>query len=173
MESTVSYIIVAIIVVLVITVYNYKKKQIRYYLLSIQRYTELNISVNIKKHKGKISAILVKLTANKAQVISELNVELISSKREFNYYSLKPIIETSNFPYNLEKGNEIEFLIPFEDFRSLLMDGEHPFRTFRFVAVTDKKQSYKSHEMGFDKKWVIYRPDSGSYNYIFFSRIIL
>jgi len=164
MESTVNYIIVAAIVVLSITVYNYKKKQIRYYLLSVQRYAELNISVNIQKHKGKISAILVKLTANKDQVINDLKIELISSKREFNYYSLQPIIETSSFPYKLDKSNEIEFLIPFEDFRTLLMDGEHPFRTFRFVAVSDKGQSFKSHEMGFDKKWVIYRPDSGTYN---------
>lgn len=164
MESAVSYIIVAVIVALSITVYNYKKKQIRYYLLSAQQYTELNIEVNIQKHKAKISAILVRLTANKGQVISELKVELISSKREFNYYSLQSIIETSSFPYILEKSDVIEFLMPFEDFRTLLMDGEHPFRTFRFVAVSDKHQSYKSHEMGFDKKWVIYRPDSGSYN---------
>ena len=96
--------------------------------------------------------------------LNDIKIELISAKREFNYYSLESLKSTNSFPTKLEKNTTVEFLILFEEFRTLLMDGEHPFRTFRFIAVSDKGQSYKSHEMGFDKRWVIYRPDSGTYN---------
>lgn len=164
MESAVTYIIIAVIVVLSITVYNYRKKQIRYYLLSVHTYPELIIGINIQKTKGKISAVLIRLTTDRNLVLSDIKIELISSKREFNYYSLQSLINTNSFPMKLEENKKTEFLVPFEEFRTLLMDGDHPFRTFRFVAVSDKNQSYKSHEMGFDKKWVIYRPDSGRYN---------
>jgi len=150
--------------ILSFTVYNYRKKQIRYYQLSIQKYPELVISIVIQKTQRKISAVIVKLSTIEDLDLSDIKTELISRKREFNYYSLKPIISTNDLPTKLEKNTKIEFLIPFEEFRTLLMDGEHPFRTFRFIAVSDKGKSYKSHEMGFDKKWIIYRPDSGTYN---------
>ena len=164
MESTVSYILIAVIMILSFTVYNYRKKQIRYYQLSIQKYPELAISILIQKTQRKISAVIFSLSTIEDMDFSDIKVELISRKREFNYYSLKPIISMSSLPTKLEKNKKIEFPIPFEEFRTLLMDGELPFRTFRFIAVSDKGKSYKSHEMGFDKKWVIYRPDSGKYN---------
>lgn len=164
MESTVTYITIAIIVVLVITVYNYRKKQVRYYLLSIQQFPELILNISIQKQKGNISAIIIKLSAIKNVVLKDISIELISSKREFKYYSLQSLLNSNPFPVNLGENTNIKFLVRFEDFRLLLMDGEHPFRTFRFVAVSDKDKTYKSHEMGFDKKWVIYRPDSGTYN---------
>ena len=164
MESTVSYILVAVIMILSFTVYNYRKKQVRYYVLSIQKYPELNLSIIIQKTQRKISAVIVKITTIDDLGLSNIKIELISAKREFNYYSLESIITTNSLPTKLERNTKIEFLVPFEEFRTLLMDGEHPFRTFRFIAVSDKGQSYKSHEMGFDKKWIIYRPDSGKYN---------
>ncbi|HJN06739.1 MAG TPA: hypothetical protein QF480_09005 [Bacteroidales bacterium] len=164
MESTVIYITIIIIVILVITVYNYRKKQVRYYLLSLQRYPELTLSISIQKQKGKISAVFIKLSAIKEVELKDLKIELITAKREFNNYSLQSLLESNPFPVKLEENTKTKFLVRFEDFRTLLMDGEHPFRTFRFVVVSDKGQTYKSHEMGFDKKWVIYRPDSGKYN---------
>ncbi len=150
--------------ILSFTVYNYRKKQIRYYQLSIQKYPELVLSIIIQKTQRKISAVLVKLSSTGEMNLNDIKIELISAKREFNYYSLRSLISTKSLPTKLNKNTKIELLIPFEEFRTLLMDGEHPFRTFRFIAVSDKKQSYKSHEMGFDKRWIIYRPDSGTYN---------
>ncbi len=147
-----------------ITVYNYRKKQTRYYLLSVQRFPELIIGIKIKKHQRKINAILINVTAIKEMILKDVKVELISSKREFNYYSLQSLISLNSLPLKLDINSQNEFILPFEEFRSLLMDGEHPFRTFRFLVVSDKKQTYKSHELGFDKKWVIYRPDTGKYN---------
>ncbi len=164
MESTVTYILIAVIMALVITVYNFKKKQIRHYLLSLQQYPELNISVNIQKTQGKISAVIIKISTNKTITLSDLRVELISKKREFNFYSLQQFIKTDSFPVRLDKGAKAEFIIPFDKFKALLMDGEFPFSTYRFMAVSDKEHMYKSHEMGFNKRWVIYRPDTGNYN---------
>ena len=164
MESTVTYIIIAVIMALVITVYNFKKKQIRYYLLSLQQYPELSISTNIKKTQGKISNIIINITANKKVILSDVRVELISKNREFNYYSLQQFLELNNFPSKLDVGSKTEFSIPFDEFKALLMDGEFPFSTYRFMVVSDKEHMYKSHEMGFNKRWVIYRPDTGNYN---------
>lgn len=164
MESTVTYIVIAVIVILAITIYNYRKKQIRYYQLSLQKYPELIIGINIQKTQGKISAISALITALKDIVVDDIKIELISSKREFNYYSLQPLLNANPFPVKFKMQDKKDYLVKIEDFRALLMDGEHPFRTFRFVVVSDKGQTYKSHEMGFDKKWVIYRPDSGTYN---------
>ena len=153
-----------IIVILSITVYNYKKKQIRYYLLSVQQFPELKMSINIQKTQGKISAILIEFTENKDISLSDVRIELISKKRELNFYSLQLLVDSVNFPLKLNAGSKTELNISFDDFRDLLMDGEYPFSTFRFVALSEKGQVYKSHEMGFDKKWIIYRPDSGTYN---------
>ncbi len=149
---------------LVITVYNFKKKQIRYYLLSLQQYPDLSISTNIKKTQGKISDIIINITANKAVILNDVKVELISKKREFNYYSLHQFLKTDDFPVKLGMGSKTEFIIPFNDFKTLLMDGEFPFSTYRFMVVSSKEHMYKSHEMGFNKRWVIYRPDTGNYN---------
>jgi len=164
MESTVTYIIITVIMVLVITVYNFKKKQIRYYLLSLQHYPELDLSINIQKTQGKISAIVMRILANRPIVINNIKVELISKKRDFNYYSLHKLIDGNNLPNKLEKDSEFEYIIPFDSFKSLLMDGEFPFSTYRFMVTTSLSNSFKSHEMGFNKRWVIYRPDTGNYN---------
>jgi hypothetical protein len=164
MESTVSYIIIVVLVILSIIVYNYKKKKIRYYLLSEQQYPELKIGVNIQKYQGKIVAILINFLAVKNVTLIDLRIELISKEREFNFYSLKLLINAESFPIKLKPERKMEFLIPMEEFRTLLMDGEHPFRTFRFVGISERGQAFKSHEMGFDKKWIIYRPDTGKYN---------
>jgi|FLOH01.1.fsa_nt_gi hypothetical protein len=164
MESTVTYIVIAIIVILAITIYNYRKKQIRYYQLSLQRYPDLIFGINIQKTQGKISAISISITAVRDIVVDDIKIELVSSKREFNYYSLQPLLDVNQMPVRIKKQDKKEYLVKISDFRSLLMDGEHPFRTFRFVTESNKGKTYKSHEMGFDKKWVIYRPDSGIYN---------
>ena len=154
----------AVVVILSIIVYKYKKKQIRYYLLSVQNYPEIILSIDIQKHEGKISAILVKFTAIKNVTLSDIRIELISKKREFNFYSLQPQISSISFPFELKTDGKTEFIVHFEEFRTLLMDGEHPFSTFRFVALAENGQTFKSHEMGFNKRWIIYRPDSGTYN---------
>ena len=164
MESTVSYIIIIVIIIVSVMVYNYKKQQIRIYLLSNQLYPELSIDIKIKKLKGVINAILIDVLALEDIVIQDIKTELISSKREFNTYSLIELINTKDLPIIVKKDTRVEFLVPFEEYKTLLKDGPHPFRTFRFMVLSDIDKPYKSHEMGFNKKWVMYRPDSGNYN---------
>ncbi len=164
MESTISYILIAIIVIVSVIVYNYKKQQVRIYLLSEQIYPELRLEVKIKKFKGLTSSILIHVLAFEDTTIKDIQVELISSKREFNSYSLDELISLNQLPIVLKKDTSIEYCVPFESYKALLRDGPHPFRTFRFMILSKNNKPYKSHEMGFNKKWVIYRPDSGNYN---------
>ncbi len=164
MENTITYIVITILMVLTIAFYNYKKKRIRQFLLSQQHYPELNINIYIEKNQGDISAAIVSITANKDIIITDIKVEVISKKREFNYYSLQKIVNDNSVPLKLSTGVSAKFTVPFIDFKSLLMDGEYPFKTFRFLVASNNKRLFKSHEMGFDKRWTIYRPDTGSYN---------
>ena len=164
MESTISYIIIATIAILSVVVYNFKKKQTRIYLLSSQQFPELILNIKIEKHLGKIVSIIINIDSLKDLIIRELKVELISSKRVFNYYPLEELAEIEKLPIHIKQNSNIDFKVSFDSFTSLLKDGDHPFRTYRFVVVSENGVSYKSHELGFNKKWVIYRPDSGSYN---------
>ncbi len=163
MESTIGYIVIIGLVIISVALYNIRKKKLKIYLLSNQQYPELSLAINIKKEQGDIEAILINIIALKKVELTEIKVELISSKREFNFYSLNTVFDNLKLPMKVEKSENSSFQIPFKDFKSLLVEGEHPFRTFRFVVVGNDKV-FKSHELGFNKKWVIYRPDSGNYN---------
>jgi hypothetical protein len=164
MESTISYIVIGILIVLSVVVYNFKKKQIRLYQLSVQRYPEIILQVKIKKLRGEIESIILNVKAIIMIDIDDPKVELITSNREFNYYPLSQLIAKYSKPTSIDKNSTVDFEIPFTDFKTLLKDGVHPFRTFRFIIYSKSGKSYKSHEMGFNKKWIIYRPDSGNYN---------
>lgn len=164
MESTITYIVIAILVIIFVVVYNIRKQQTRSYLLSEQLYPNIDFSVNIVKHQSKIETISLKAIANKKITINSIKVELITRSREFNYYSLNNYITSTNFPIKLNISDEMSFNLPFDEFKRLLNEGDLPFRTFRFTIVSDNDKSYKSHELGFNKKWIIYRPDSGTYN---------
>lgn len=144
--------------------YNIRKKQTRDYILSIQNYPKLKFGVNIQKNDGKITAILLNINPLTNIKIIDMKIELITADRNFNYYSLETITNNIKLPQELSPNENVIITIPFDEFKSLLVDGEHPFRTFRFVIYDDADKAYKSHELGFNKKWVIYRPDSGSYN---------
>lgn len=165
MESIISYIVIITLIVISIYVYNIRKQQTRLYVLSIQNYPELIMIVNIKKLASKIEDIVVQIKSKVDIEICDLRVELITSKREFNHYELNSFCNIDNaLPIKIVAGSNESFTISFDAFKELLSDGQHPFRTYRFVVYDNNNKPYKSHELGFNKKWVIYRPDSGSYN---------
>lgn len=164
MESVLSYIVIIGLIIVSVFIYNIRKKQSRIYLLSAQNYPELKLSINIEKKEGEINAILLKIIPVLDIELKDAKVELISSKREFNYYSLAHYYSNSNSFNTMYANSEEQIRIPFDEFKTLLKDGEHPFRTFRFVVYAKNDKPFKSHELGFNKKWIIYRPDSGSYN---------
>jgi len=164
MESIISYVIIITIVIVSIYIYNIRKKQTRDYILSIQNYPNLEFGVNIQKNNDIITAIILKLRLLTETSITNIKVELITADRKFYYYDLKSLTNNINTPTSMDQKGDVLTTIPFDEFRTLLADGEHPFRTFRFVIYDNAEKAYKSHELGFNKKWVIYRPDSGSYN---------
>ena len=164
MESVLSYIVIIALIIISVFIYNIRKKQSRIYLLSVQNYPDLKLSVNIEKKEGEINAILLNIIPVIDIELKDAKVELISKKREFNYYSLTSYYSDNNAFNTMHANSEEQIKIPFNEFKTLLKDGEHPFRTFRFVVYAKNDKPYKSHELGFNKKWIIYRPDSGSYN---------
>ncbi len=164
MESTISYFVIGILILISVIVYNIRKKQTRNYQLSVSIYPEAVLELKIKKVNNNLDSIIIDIKAVKKFEVKDLKVELITSKREFNYYSLSQLNENKTFPVTAEPDTHYEFDFTIDKFKSLLNTGEHPFRTFRFVIVTKLGKLFKTHELGFNKKWVIYRPDSGTYN---------
>lgn len=165
MESIISYSVIILLIIVSIYVYNIRKSQTRIFTLSEQIYATNSLYVMILKKSGKIDSVIISVKAVKPITIDEIKVELITGKREFNYYDLRNIVnEETEFPFKTTSDSETKFTIPFNDFKSMLSDGVHPFRTFRFIISSDSNTPFKSHELGFNKKWVIYRPDTGSYN---------
>ena len=163
MESTVSYIVIAALIVISVYVYNLRKNRISTFSISIQQFPALILIIKIKKNKGRIEDIIIEIQSKSQLEIISTKAELISKTRDFNYYDLQNIAELK-LPLNLEKGKSRHIILSFNSFKSLLMDGEHPFRTFRFTITDSSGKKYKSHELGFNKKWVLYKPDSGHYN---------
>ena len=96
--------------------------------------------------------------------ITSVRAELITGKRVFNYYDISGLCNNLDLPLDLTASNSCKIEIPFTDFKNKMNDGELPFRTFRFVINDDRNNPFKSHELGFNSKWIIYRPDTGSYN---------
>jgi len=165
MESIISYIVIIALIIVSIYVYNIRKKQSRVFVLSNQDFPDLSLSVNVQKNAVTAESLIVVISTKNNIRINDIKTELITSKREFNYYNLDSLCtEKYIFPVEVISESDITFTIPFDDFKSLLADGEHPFRTFRFVIYSETSKPFKSHELGFNKKWVIYRPDSGNYN---------
>ncbi len=163
MESTISYIIIAALIIVSVYVYNLRKNRISTFNLSVQQYPTIILTIKIKKSKGALENIIINVKGRTNCEIKSAQIELISKSRDFNYYSVQDVSEAS-FPVTLTKGMLTDITIPFTGFKTLLMEGDHPFKTFRFLVTDTTGRNYKSHELRFNKKWVIYRPDSGVYN---------
>ncbi len=164
MESIIGYIIIILFVTVSVYVYNSRKNTIRSFVLSEQIYPGIIYRVWIKKEKGSISSIILDLSCKRNIEINELKVELITLKRTINSYSLNTLAQNTTLPKKVDSGENINIEINFDQFKTLLSEGDLPFRTFRFVILTAQGGIFKSHELGFNKKWIIYRPDSGNYN---------
>lgn len=156
--------VIIVFMVITIYVYNLRKNSSKVFSLSEQVYPGISLQIRIKKHRGKINGILITLMNKDRLVINDIKAELITGKREFNYYNHNKLPLQIELPVIIDSGNGFETEIPFLSFKEIMSEGDLPFRTFRLVIVTDDGKTYKSHELGFNSKWVIYRPDTGSYN---------
>ena len=164
MESILSYTIIIVFIIISVYVYNIRKNTTRTYLLSDQHYPNASFYIWIKKEKGKIESIIIEVKNSEKLSISDIKAELITGKRDFSYYDYNQLSDTVSLPVDISPNNGYRLELPFNAFKELMSKGEHPFRTFRFVADCKGGRTFKSHELGFNSKWVIYRPDTGTYN---------
>ncbi|MDG2080876.1 MAG: hypothetical protein P8J47_03735 [Bacteroidales bacterium] len=164
MESILSYTVIILVIVISIYIYNIRKKQSRIFSLSEQNFPSNIFYVKIAKLNGVITSILIEIYALKDMNITSVRAELITGKRVFNYYDISGLCNNLDLPLDLTASHSCKIEIPFTDFKNKMNDGELPFRTFRFVINDDRNNPFKSHELGFNSKWIIYRPDTGSYN---------
>lgn len=164
MESVLGYILIIILVIVSVYFYNLRKKTSRTFTLSQQNYADAVFKVRVIKEKGTITKLILALESKKDLDITSISVELITRKREFNSYDLCDVFIDIKVPFLVNSNEAYNVELDFEKFKKLLADGDLPFRTFRFVVKAKNNTAYKSHELGFNKRWVIYRPDSGTYN---------
>ncbi len=164
METFLALFFIAFLIVGAVMTYRHKKIAVKQFLISENIYPQLVIGIYVEKTKGKLSAVKVQIKGIESLILEKLQLELITRKREFNYYDLSDKNLVDSLPHKLNEKHSKEFSINYSGLKSLLEQGELPFRTFRFVVTDTNGKTYKSHELGLDKKWQIMRPDSGHYN---------
>lgn len=164
METILTLIFVSALLIGSLVTYQHKRVKIRRFVLSEQWYPSINLQLSLEKKQGKISHVILHITALKSIDINKIKIELINRKREFNYYNLEEKKLIKQAGKNLSNKEFISYKIEYLELKNLLEQGELPFRTFRFVVIDKLGKTYKTHELGLNKKWELMRPDSGNYN---------
>lgn len=132
--------------------------------LSVQVYPECILKVLVIKQHGKIQTLVLRIIARKEIPFKSVSTELIDKKRNFENVYLDRNITQVSFPLTISKNKYLDVKIQFAEFKNHLTSLDKPFRTFRFAVENTSGKKYKTHELAFNKNWVIYRPDSGKYN---------
>ncbi|MCF6170384.1 MAG: hypothetical protein L3J66_05325 [Bacteroidales bacterium] len=164
MEDILTYIIVFGLIIGGVAAWQLRRSKPRPYVLSTQYFPELKLRILIEKQEGKTKEFVVQLTGLQELTVSAVFIELISKSRAFKTIEAGQIKEDRELPLLLRKNHTDGFSYPFNLFKSYLQKSDFPFKTFRIVVETTRGKKYKSHELAFNKTWVIYRPDSGAYN---------
>lgn len=165
MEDIVGYVILISVGLGLLYAYQYRRIKVRQLPLSFQIYPEVDLKVFIHKQHGKTSSILFRIIAKKDLIITNLIVELITKKRSFEYFQIKEMVQIPVLPLKLESMKYLDIAIPFEKFKSHITQKNISFKTLRLVAeIGEGNKKFKTHELAFNKNWVIFRPDSGKYN---------
>ena len=164
METIISYVFIGLVLIISLITYRYKRIKIRQYVLSEQLYPMLVFSLYIEKHLGKIAANILQIKTLDDITIEKICLELIDKRREFHYYDLKEHQLVTDVPMRIKSNHSFQYRIDYKQLTELLEKGGLPFRTFRFVVTDQIGRKYKTHELGLNKKWQLFRPDSGNYN---------
>jgi len=164
MEDILTYIIVFGLIIGGVAVWQVRKGKARPYILSTQNYPGLQLSVIVQKQEGKTKDFVILLNSRQEQTLKTVYIELISSNRKFEKIDDGLINENIDFPLSLQQNQNAKFVYPFETFKKYLQKSKFKFKSFRVVVEDIQNKKYKSHEMAFNKNWVIYRPDTGKYN---------
>lgn len=164
MEDVITYIVVFGVIIGGVAIWQLRRSKPRPYVLSIQRYPELEMQVLVRKQEGKTKDFVIQFQAGHDNLLNNISVELISKDRAFESLEEGLINSHIELPLSISKNQTVEFVYPFPTFKKYLTDQSFSFKTFRIVLQIDNNKKFKSHEMAFNKNWVIYRPDSGKYN---------
>ena len=164
MEDILSYIIVFGLIIGGVAIWQLRRGKPRPYVLSTQHFPELMLRVIIQKQEGKTKDFVILLGSNRELVLSHIFIELISKTRTFEKVDNGLIHEKTELPLRLKQKEPVKIVFPFEPLKKQLQNNSFLFESFRVVVEDLQGRKYKSHEMAFNKNWVIYRPDTGSYN---------
>jgi hypothetical protein len=164
MEDILTYLIVFGLIIGGVAVWQFRRGKPRPYILSIQYYPELQLRVLVQKQEGKTKDLAVHLQSTQTMGLQDVFVELISKSRNFERVALSRVHTSHEFPLTLKAGQSVTFTYPFDAFKHHLQHNAFSFKTFRLVAEDLNGKKYKSHELAFNKNWVIYRPDTGTFN---------
>lgn len=164
MEDALTYIVVFGLIIGGVAIWQIRRSKSRPYVLSFQRYPELEMQVIVRKQEGKTKDFVIQILAEQNKILNKISIELISKTRAFESLDEGLINSHIKLPLAISKNQTVEFVYPFLTFKKYLTGQSFSFKTFRVVLQTDDKKKFKSHEMAFNKNWVIYRPDSGKYN---------
>ena len=164
MEDIITYFIVFGLIIGGVAVWQLRRSKPRPYVLSTQHYPELKLRVLIQKQEGKTKNLVVQLIGHQELKVSSIFIELISRSRTFQMINAGQINADNELPLILRKDQIARFSYPFTTFKTYLQKSSFSFKSFRIAVETENGKKYKSHELAFNKTWVIYRPDSGTYN---------
>lgn len=163
MEDILTYVIVFGIIIAGVAIWQFRYAKPRPYWLSHQIYPNLQLWVMVQKKDGKHSNLLVKTEYLPNLEFTDFEAELINSKRDSISISLINDATTNHSVLSSGK-NETSYQLDFSSFRNKLQRNDFKFKSFR-IKITDKQNNtFKSHELAFNKNWTIYKPDTGNYN---------
>lgn len=162
MTDIMTYVIVFGLIIMGVIIWQVRYGKARPFWLSHQIFPDLKLWIFVEKKDGKHKSIIIKSEQGDKTKTYPPTVELISNSRE------KLIIEIPEKDPQISKFSEnkitVEYKYDFIKLSKALKSNDFKFSTFRFSIKNAKGQMYKSHELAFDKRWTIYRPDSGKYN---------
>lgn len=164
MEDILTYVIVFGLIIGGFAFWQFRYSKPRPYILSQQIFPELDLLVLIEKAEGKTKDFLININLKKQLVIKSPYVELIDKKRQSEIVLINEFISTKNQNPEPNKEKNISYKYSFSEFSDLLKKREFKFKTFRIIIENNSGKIFKSHELAFNKNWIIYRPDSGKYN---------
>lgn len=162
MTDTITYVVVFGLIITGVIIWQVRYGKPRPYWLSHQVFPDLKLWIFVEKKDGKHNFLIIKTEQdNKIKTYPPV-VELITTSRE------KLIVNIPKIEPQISKISEnkitIEYKYDFATFSKTLKTNDFKFSTFRISVENSKGQMYKSHELAFDKRWTIFRPDSGKYN---------
>ena len=164
MGDLIAYIILFSVGIGILSAYQYRRRKPKQVTLSSQFFTDNELRLFLNKQFGKTSFITLRVLAKKDVAIKAVYLELIDNKRSINKLYFNQHNEKLTYPPMITARKYADLNIPYEDFILQLKTHDHPFRTFRFVLEGTGQKKYKTHELSFNKNWVIFKPDSGKYN---------